>query len=159
MLSSVVSIIANFQVAETLKILTGNYDRVNRTLLNIDLWTNESHQLSVDDAYEKSDCPCCKQQRFDYLDGRAGSSAATLCGRNAVQLRHRQQAAGINLDAIARRIKEHGEVSTNQFMLRASVKDQDTQYTITLFPDGRAIVKGTDEPAVARSIYAKFIGA
>jgi len=158
-LSSVVSIIANFQVAETLKILTGNYDRVNRTLLNIDLWTNESHQLNVDSAYAKGDCPCCKHQRFDYLDGRAGSSAATLCGRNAVQLRHRQQAGGINLDAIAKRIKEHGEVSTNQFMLCASVTDQDTLYTITLFPDGRAIVKGTDEPAVARSVYAKFIGA
>lgn len=158
-LSSVVSIIANFQVAETLKILTGNYDRVNRTLLNIDLWANESHQLNVDSAYAKGDCPCCKQQRFDYLDGNAGSSAAMLCGRNAVQLRHRQQAAGVDFDAIARRIKDRGEVSTNPFMLRASVKDQDTLYTITLFPDGRAIIKGTNEPAVARSIYAKFIGA
>lgn len=158
-LSSVVSIIANFQVAETLKILTGNYDRVNRSLLNIDLWTNESNQLNVDSAYAKGDCPCCKQQRFDFLDGRAGSSAATLCGRNAVQLRHRQQATGINLEVIAKRIKDHGEVSTNEFMLRAVVQDQGTPYTITLFPDGRAIVKGTEEPAVARSIYAKFIGA
>ncbi len=158
-LSSVVSIIANFQVAEVLKILTGNYDRVNRTLLNIDLWANEIHQLTVDGAYSKGDCPCCRQQRFDYLDGRAGSSAATLCGRNAVQLRHRQQADGVNLDAIAKRLSGHGEVNTNEFMLRASVKDQDTLYTITLFPDGRAIIKGTDEPAVARSIYAKFIGA
>ncbi|MGB5510787.1 MAG: ThiF family adenylyltransferase [Woeseiaceae bacterium] len=158
-LSSVVSIVANFQVAETLKILTGNYDRVSRSLLNIDLWTNESHQLNVDSAYAKGDCPCCKHQRFDYLDGRAGSSAAALCGRNAVQLRHRQQTAGVNLDAIAKRIKEHGDVSTNQFMLRAAVKDQDSPYTITLFPDGRAIIQGTNEPAVARSVYARFIGA
>jgi adenylyltransferase/sulfurtransferase len=158
-LSSVISIIAGFQVAEALKMLTGNYERVNRTLLNIDLWANEIHQLKVDGAYAKGDCPCCKQQHFDYLDGRAGSSAATLCGRNAVQLRHHQQTDGVNLDAIAKRLSGHGEVNTNEFMLRASVKDQDTPYTITLFPDGRAIIKGTDEPAVARNIYAKFIGA
>ncbi len=158
-LSSVVSIIAGFQVAETLKILTGHYDRVVRTLLTIDLWANESHQLNVDSAYARGGCPCCKQQRFDYLDGRAGASAVTLCGRNAVQLRHRQRADGVNLDAIAKRIGDHGEVSINEFMLRASVEDRGTQYTITLFPDGRAIINGTDEPAVARSIFTRFIGA
>lgn len=157
-ISSVVGIVANFQVTETLKILTGNFDRVSRTLLNIDLWANEIHQLEITSAYEKGDCPCCKHRRFEFLDGRAGSSTATLCGRNAVQLRHRQQSDGVNMDVVASRLREHGEVSANEFMLRAGIRDRDKNFEITLFPDGRAIVKGTDKPDVARSIYAKFVG-
>ncbi len=154
-----VGVVANFQVSETLKILTGNYDRVNRSLLNFDLWSNELMQLKVTNVYENGDCPCCKHRQFDFLDGKAGSSAAVLCGRNAVQLRHRQQAGSIDIDAIANRLREHGEVTTNDFMLRASIASQDASYEITLFPDGRAIIKGTDDPAVARSVYSKFVGA
>jgi len=157
-LGPAVGIIANFQVAETLKILTGNFDRVSRTLLNIDLWANEILQLKVGNAYEKGDCPCCKQRKFEYLDGKAGSSAATLCGRDAVQLRHRQQAGGVDLNILAERLRAHGVVNANEFMLRTQITDRNKQYEITLFPDGRAIVKGTDDPALARSIYAKYVG-
>lgn len=154
-----VAIVANFQVAETLKILTGNFDRVTRTLLNLDLWANEIMQLKVANAYEKGDCPCCKHRTFDYLSGQSGSTAASLCGRNAVQLRHRQQADGIDLDALARRLQNHAEVSVNEFMLRTTIVDLESSYELSLFPDGRAIVKGTDDPVIARSIYAKYVGA
>jgi adenylyltransferase/sulfurtransferase len=153
-----VGIVANYQVAETLKILTGNFDHVTRTLLNLDLWTNEIMQLKVSNAYEKGDCPCCKHRRFDYLDGKAGSSAESLCGRNAVQLRHRQQADKVDLDAVATRLRQHGKVKSNEFMLQVHLTESDSNYEITVFPDGRAIVKGTDEPGVARSIYAKYVG-
>jgi molybdopterin/thiamine biosynthesis adenylyltransferase len=157
-ISSAVGIIANFQVAETLKILTGNFDRVSRTLLNLDLWANEMLQLKVANAYDKGDCPCCKRRQFEYLDGKLGSTAASLCGRNAVQLRHRQQADGADLDAVATRLREHGKVRANEFMLQAHLTESDSEYEITVFKDGRAIVKGTDEPGVARSIYAKYVG-
>lgn len=157
-LGPLVSIVANFQVCEALKVLTGNYDRVCRTMLNIDLWTNNVMQLKVDRARDAGDCPCCKRRRFDYLDGKAGSSAAALCGRNAVQLRHRQ-GSEVDLDALAGRLLAHGKVVVNEFMLRAELKDGDTPYEITLFPDGRAIIKGTDEISVARNVYAKFIGS
>lgn len=157
-ISAAVGIIANFQVAETLKILTGNFSRVSRTLLSLDLWTNTMLQLRVADAYESGDCPCCKHRRFDYLDGKAGSSAAILCGRGAVQLRHRQEADRIDLDSLAGRLRAHGPVSANEFMLRAQIADRNSSYEITVFPDGRAIVKGTDDPGVARSIYAKYVG-
>ncbi len=153
-----VAIIANFQVAETLKILTGSFDRVSRTLLSIDLWENEVLQLDVASAYEAGDCPCCKHRRFEYLDGKAGSSATSLCGRDAVQLRHRQQAERIDLDVLGRRLQRYGEVVTNEFLVRAQVTDGGKTFEITLFPDGRAIVKGTGEPSVARSVYAKYIG-
>ncbi len=153
-----VAIVANFQVAETLKILTGNFDRVNRALLNFDLWVNEILQLKVSNAYEKGDCPCCKRRQFDYLEGKTGSTAATLCGQNAVQLRHRQQAGDLDLDGVATRLRKQGQVTANEFMLRAEIADQGSQYEVTLFPDGRAIVKGTNDPSVARSIYAKYVG-
>lgn len=157
-ISSAVAIVANYQVAETLKILTGNFDRVSRTLLNFDLWENEILQLKVTSAYEKGDCPCCKHRRFDYLEGRAGSGATALCGRDAVQLRHRQQPSGMDLAAIAARLDGIGDIRVNEFMLRASVGEQDQAYEITLFPDGRAIIKGTDDAAVARTVFAKYIG-
>jgi adenylyltransferase/sulfurtransferase len=158
-LGPVVAMIANFQVAETLKILTHNFAAVSRSMLNIDLWANEIRQLKMARVYEAADCPCCRHSRFEYLDGKAGSSAATLCGRNAVQLRHRQQAERVDLDALTTRLRKHGEVVANEFLLRAEVTDRDRVFGITLFPDGRAIVKGTDDPALARSIYAKYVGA
>lgn len=157
-MSSTVGLIANFQVTETLKILTGNFDRVCRTLLNIDLWANQIMQLKVTNARDTSDCPCCVQRQFEYLDGKAGASTTALCGRNAVQLRPRQQTDAIDLAALATRLDAHGEVMTNEFMLRARITDNDEHYEITLFPDGRTIVKGTGEPGVARNIVAKYIG-
>ncbi|MDH4109026.1 MAG: ThiF family adenylyltransferase [Gammaproteobacteria bacterium] len=154
-----IGIVANFQVAEALKILTGQYARVSRRLLSLDLWSNELLQLKVDGAYEKGDCPCCRQRRFDYLDGAAGSSAAVLCGRNAVQLRHKERPDRVDLRSLARRLRAHGAVQVNEFLLRAHITDGDKPYEITLFPDGRAIIKGTNEAIVARGIYAKYVGS
>ncbi len=157
-LNAVVGIVANFEVTETLKVLTGNYVRISRSLLNLDLWGNEVMQLRVDNAYEKGDCPACKHRRFDYLDGKAGSSATSLCGRDAVQLRHRQKADDIDLEALAGRLRKHGDVGVNAFMLRAHITEGDKDFELTLFADGRAIVKGTTEADVARGIYAKYVG-
>ncbi|MGH8166695.1 MAG: ThiF family adenylyltransferase, partial [Woeseiaceae bacterium] len=154
----VVSIIANFEVAETLKVLTGNLDRVCPTMLNVDLWTNTIMQLKVARAWEAGDCPCCKHRRFEYLDGKAGSSATTLCGRDAVQLTHKQFDTRLDFDEIAARLRRHGKVTANSFMIRADLTDSGNSYELTLFTDGRAIVKGTGKEDVARSVYAKYIG-
>jgi len=157
-IGSATGIVAGFQVTQVLKILTGNFARVSRSLLNLDLWSNELLQLDVTNAREQGDCPCCKHRRFEYLEGRAGSSSTTLCGRNAVQLRHRQDASGLDLDAVAARLRAVADVSVNEFMLRAHITDSDKAFDVTLFPDGRAIVKGTDDAHVARGIYAKYVG-
>lgn len=154
-----VGIVANHEVAEALKILTGNYDRVARTLLNLDLWSNDTMQLKVAGARDNGDCPTCKHRRFEYLDGKTGSTAATLCGRDAVQLRHRQRAEGIDLEAVAGRLERHGKVRRNDFILHVDISDSNKRIEISLFPDGRAIVKGTDDIAEARNIYAKYVGA
>jgi len=157
-LGPVVSIVANFQAAETLKILTGNFENMWPAMLNIDIWSNSFTQLKVARAREKGNCPCCRQWNFEFLDGRISSSATSLCGRDAVQLTHRQNRGGLNFDEIAKRLRTHGKVSSNEFMLRAEISDNDNQYELTLFADGRAIVKGTGEPKVARAVFAKYVG-
>jgi adenylyltransferase/sulfurtransferase len=153
-----VAIIANFQVAETLKILTGNLNRVSPTMLNIDLWTNTFMQMKVANARDNGDCPCCKHHRFEFLEGKAGSSTTSLCGRNAVQLTHKQQGGNIDFDELANRLRQHGLVRSNEFMLRADLSDNGKPYELTLFTDGRAIVKGTGDASIARGVYAKYVG-
>ena len=155
---SLTTIIAGFQVTEALKILTRNYDKVNRKLLNVDIWNNEISQFDVANTRDESDCPCCKGGRFDYLDGAAGSAASVLCGRDAVQLRPRAELAEIDFEALASKLERHAAVTANEFLLRAQLTDGDSPYEITLFPNGRAIIKGTQTPDVARGIYSKYIG-
>jgi adenylyltransferase/sulfurtransferase len=157
-LGSAVATIASFEVAETLKVLTGNFDRVCPTMLNVDVWNNSTVELKVAGAYESGDCPCCKHGRFEYLDGALGSGATALCGRNAVQLTHRQDAGSVDLGALAARLRTHGKVVASDLMLRADITDNGKPYALSVFPDGRAIVHGTDEANVARSLYAKYIG-
>ncbi|MEO1203481.1 MAG: thiazole biosynthesis adenylyltransferase ThiF, partial [Pseudomonadota bacterium] len=157
-LNAAVSIVASFEVSEALKILTGNYAEVSRALLNFDLWTNEFHRLGVDKARDTGDCPTCKRRSFEFLEGGAGSTADTLCGRNAIQLRHRQRMESMNFEALAERLGVYGEVRVSEYLLRADIADGDKRYELSLFPDGRAIVKGTDSPAEARAAYARYVG-
>lgn len=157
-LGSLIATIASFQVTETIKVLTGNFDKVCRTMLHVDVWANELYQLDIAGARDSGDCPCCKGGRFDYLDGMAGSNAAALCGRDAVQLRPRQESGTVDFNRLAARLADHGAVHANDFLLQARVDDGGKRYEITLFPNGRAIIKGTPEPEIARGIYAKYVG-
>ncbi len=165
----VVAMVANYEVNEALKVLTGNFDAISPTMLNIDLWANQFRQFKVSRAYDVGECACCKKRRFEFLAGKFGSSTTTLCGRNAVQLNLKAAEAAepgqrggngrLDFDEIAQRLRAHGEVKANKFMIRAEITDNGKPYELTLFTDGRAIVKGTKEAATARSIYAKYVGA
>jgi adenylyltransferase/sulfurtransferase len=158
-LASAVATVASFEVAETLKVLTGNFERICPTMLNIDVWNNTIVELNVAGAYASGDCPCCKHARFEYLEGALGSGATALCGRNAVQLTHRQNAGAVDLGKLAARLRGHGKVLTSDFMLRADITDNGKPYGLSVFPDGRAIVHGTAEASIARSLYAKYVGS
>lgn len=155
-----VSIVANFEVLETLKILTGNLDAVSTTMLNLDLWGNTVRQFKVAKAYDISDCKCCHHRDFEFLEGKFASGTTTLCGRNAVQITQKL-GDGQKLDfaEITKRLEQHGKVNGSKFMLRADITDNGEPYELTLFTDGRAIIKGTQKPSVAKSIYAKYVGA
>jgi len=155
---SLTTIIGGYQVTEALKILTRNYDKLSRKLLHVDVWNNDISQFDVANVRESANCPCCVGGRYDYLDGTAGSAADVLCGRDAVQLRPRTESDAVDLAALAARLERHADVTANEFLLRARLTDSETNYEITLFPNGRAIIKGTQALEVARGIYSKYIG-
>jgi molybdopterin-synthase adenylyltransferase len=155
-LGPVVNMVASHQALEAMKILMGRYDALNRRLLNFDAWSGRVSMLNVQKAYDKGECPCCKQRNFEYLEGRFGSSATTLCGRNAVQVTP-PPGAKIDFASIADKVRRvaHAEPRFNAFMLKADIPPHE----LTVFADGRAIIKGTNKPEEARTIYAKYIGA
>jgi molybdopterin-synthase adenylyltransferase len=157
-LGPVTAIVAAWQSAEALKVLTGNFARVSRTLNTIDLWSGEVAQLAVGQAAAAGDCICCGQRRFEFLDEGRGTGTASLCGRDAVQLTEGQRDLDMDLDALAVRMRPHADVRVSRYMLRAQLGDAGGAYTLSVFPDGRAIVHGTSDPAVARGIYARYIG-
>lgn len=155
-----VSIIANYEVLEAIKILTGNLDAVNPTMITIDLWANTTRHFKVAKAYDVSDCQCCKHRNFEFLDGKFAAGTTTLCGRNAVQISQKLgDGQKLDFDEIAGRLEKHGTVKANKFMLRAEIIDNGEPYELTLFTDGRAIIKGTQKASVAKSVYGKYVGA
>jgi adenylyltransferase/sulfurtransferase len=152
-LGPVVNIIASFQATEALKVLTGRLDRVNRDLLYFDVWDNVQRRIKIAPLLGKVDCPCCRRRRFEWLEGEQGSHTTSLCGRNAVQVSQRT-AARLNFEDMARHLAALGQVSYNRFLLKFTVDD----YEFTVFPDGRAIIKGTSDVDKARTLYAKYVG-
>lgn len=158
-LGPVVSLIASFEAAEAIKILLGRFGQVCRTLLEVDLAANTFRQLDVAAAYDSGACPCCRRRCFEFLDGERGTGTTALCGSEAVQLTHRQHAGALDLQAIAARLRAHGEVAVSRHMIRADLTDGGRAYQLTVFADGRAIVKGTREAGVARGLYSKYVGA
>jgi molybdopterin/thiamine biosynthesis adenylyltransferase len=151
-LSPTVAMVAAFQAVEALKILTGNIEAVNRDFVTFELWENRSHQMSL--ANLKNGCATCRDGNYEFLTGRGSLSTISLCGRNSVQVRPRHAGDKIDLADLARRLSDAGVVICNDFMLRFQVAGRE----ITIFPDARAIVKGTNNIDEARSLYAKYVG-
>jgi adenylyltransferase/sulfurtransferase len=148
-LNSAVNVIASIAATEALKWLVGAHAQIRRTLLSYDVWWNDRAELSA--AKPRGDCRCCGQREFPYLAGE-GRPHITLCGRNSVQIHERQRP--IDFVEMERRLQPHGRVRHNEFVL----KFWREPYEMTLFPDGRAIIKGTTDTGIARSLYARFIG-
>jgi len=152
-LPPIVNIVASFQVAEALKILTGHLDKVSRELIYVDVWENTLRRIKIAPLLGKVDCPCCQRRRFEWLEGDQGSQTTTLCGRNAVQVAQRVPAK-LDFEEMARHLETLGDVSYNRFLLKFNAEGHE----FTVFPDGRAIIKGTSDTDKARTLYAKYIG-
>lgn len=149
-LNSTANLVASIQVNEALKLLVGAHDKLRKTLLSVDLWSNERSEISAERP--RADCRVCCEKIFDHLDGKA-KPQITLCGRNSVQIHERQRP--VDFPEMSTRLSPHGEVRYNDMVL----KFRREAYEMTLFRDGRAIIKGTTDPVVARSLYARFIGS
>jgi adenylyltransferase/sulfurtransferase len=149
-LNSAASLVASIQATEALKLLVGATEKLRRTLLSFDLWSNDRAEIAA--GHPRPDCPTCGRHEFVYLAGK-GRAQITLCGRNSVQIHERHRP--VNFTEMTARLQPHGQVKHNDFVL----KFWKEPYELTLFPDGRAIIKGTTDTAIARSLYARFIGS
>ncbi|HEY1499839.1 MAG TPA: ThiF family adenylyltransferase [Acidobacteriaceae bacterium] len=149
-LNTSVNLAASIEVTEALKWITGAKDKIRRTLLSCDVWTNEWTEISA--ATPRPDCAVCRERDFAHLRGE-GRPHITLCGRNSVQIHER--ARPLDLAEMEIRLRPHGKVLRNDLLLRF----ERGEHKLTLFADGRAIIQGTTDLALARSLYARFIGS
>ncbi len=153
-LAPVINVIASMEANEAIKILSGNRDAVSRKLTAFAMWDNSVSQMDLSKLREQVDCPTCQQNQFQWLSGERGSHSAVLCGRGAVQLSFAERQR-IELSELGQRLKEIGQVDVNPYLLRFYIDE----FVITVFPDGRAIVSGTEDIAVARKLYAQYLGS
>ena len=149
-LNAAVNLVGSIQAAEALKLLTGAQNKLRRTLLSFDVWTNDHAEIAA--GHARPDCRTCVLHEFPYLAGEHRPQI-TLCGRNSVQIHERQRP--VNFGEITARLQPHGHVKHNNFVL----KFWRDPYELTLFPDGRAIIKGTTDTGIARSLYARYVGS
>jgi adenylyltransferase/sulfurtransferase len=149
-LNSAVSLAASLEASEAIKLLLGAKDKLRRTLLSWDVWTNERAEIRADRPADE--CSVCQKREFRHLMGE-GRPHITLCGRNSVQIHERNRP--VDFAELSGNLAPHGTVKHNEFVL----KFWRPPYEVTLFPDGRAIIKGTTDTAIARSLYARFIGS
>jgi adenylyltransferase/sulfurtransferase len=152
-LGTIIGVIASIEANEALKILSGHADVISRTWTVLDLWENTLRQIKLD-AARTPDCPCCGRREFPWLTGERGGHTAVLCGRNAVQLSFPGRDA-VSLDQLAEKLSAVGQVTQNKYLVRAAIGE----YQVTVFPDGRAVIGGTEDIAQARSVYAKYVGS
>jgi len=149
-LNSAASVIASIEAAEATKLLAGKSAALNGRLVSCDVWTGRFQSIRV---ARNPQCRACARRDFTYLEGEA-QPHVTMCGRDSVQIHERSRR--LDLGELGRRIeKTVTGVRRNDFLLRFRVPP----YELTVFPDGRAVIKGTRDPAVARSLYARYIGA
>jgi molybdopterin/thiamine biosynthesis adenylyltransferase len=149
-LNTAVNFAASVEVTETLKFLVGARDQMRRTLLGRDLWTNDQAEISA--ATPRPHCPVCQLKDFSHLRGE-DRPQITLCGRNSVQIHEHHRP--VDFVDLQKRLQPHGKVTFNRLLLRF----ERGEHTLTLFSDGRALIHGTTDVTLARSLYARFIGS
>jgi adenylyltransferase/sulfurtransferase len=149
-LGPVVNLAASLQVAEAMKLLARRTEALHGRLIACDVWTGHFQSVRV---ARNPDCRACSRREFPYLDGQA-QPHITMCGRDSVQIHERSRS--LDLAALKNRLSPTvSDVRHNEFLLRFRIPP----YEMTVFSDGRAILKGTKDPAVARSLYARYIGS
>jgi molybdopterin-synthase adenylyltransferase len=149
-LGPVTAAVASLQAADALKIVSGHAADVSGAIVTMDVWAERIRQVRAPARDEA--CPCCARRELVYLDGKR-RAPVSLCGRNAVQIHERTRP--VDLADLARQLDGVAGVRFNEFALRAAID----AYELTVFPDGRAIIKGTTDVGIARSLYARYVGS
>jgi adenylyltransferase/sulfurtransferase len=151
-LEPAVAMVAALQSMEAIKLLCGARDSVRSGLVHIDLWENRFLQMKVGER--DPGCATCGRGDYEFLTAKQAWMATSLCGRNAVQVTPAERAS-VDLVALGGRLGNVGEVTVNAWLLRVKIEP----YELTVFADGRTIVKGTSDETLARTLHAKYVGA
>ncbi|MBA2340589.1 MAG: ThiF family adenylyltransferase [Pyrinomonadaceae bacterium] len=147
----IISVVSAVQTSEALKLLVGDNDSLHNSLMQFDVWRNEWRRIKL--GAPAPMCPTCAQNLYETLKAEAGDHTAVLCGRNAVQISPRLRTP-VDLQKLAARLEASGNVQINPYLLRVRVGE----YELTVFQDARAIIRGTDDASIARSLYARYVG-
>lgn len=150
-----VSVVAALQVTAALKLLCGRRDDIEASWIMLDVWDGTLRKMSLRQLREQSNCAACVRGERLWLAGDRRAQTTVLCGRNAVQVSPSGPMTR-SLADLAGKLTNLGGVSVNAFLLR--LMPNETDYELTVFPDGRAIIKGTNDPVVARGLYARYVG-
>lgn len=174
-LGPAVNVVASLQAAIALRILVGQSQQIDRKLHIIDVWNGSFRSVDVSKLRESQQCPACQNGERLWLTGSQRSASTVLCGRNAVQITPPEKMA-LSLSDLANRLASAGSVTSNPFLVRVTIArsaeqpavessaadvvatSETTPLELTIFPDGRAIIRGTSDPAVARTLYSRYVG-
>jgi adenylyltransferase/sulfurtransferase len=148
-LNTAVAVVASLEANEGMKVLLGKRDALAGGLQTLDLWSNQFQLVKVP---RSATCPTCVERKFPHLEANP-SAATSLCGRNAVQITP-PPGSKLDLAEAEKKLAPLGRVRRNAYLLKFAVEG----FELTLFPDARAIVQGTDDLAKARSLYARYVG-
>jgi adenylyltransferase/sulfurtransferase len=146
----IINVVSAVQVCEAFKLITGRLEDLHGSLMQFDVWRNEWRRIGT--GSRRPDCPTCGLATYETLSQPA-DGAAVLCGRDAIQISP-SRPTQVNFSSLAERLRRAGEVKFNEYLLRFKTG----AFELTVFPDARSIIRGTDEIAIARSLYAKYIG-
>jgi adenylyltransferase/sulfurtransferase len=144
-------VVAGIQGGEALKVLSGRTESLLPGVVTVDLWQGTFEVMDL--RGQRPSCPACTQDRYDYADA-AGAGSAVLCGRDAVQVRP-PAGTHVDLPSLAGRLAAVGDVAANEYLVRFRGDEGE----LVVFEDGRAIVKGVQDVAQARSVYARYVGS
>ncbi|MEZ5344519.1 MAG: ThiF family adenylyltransferase [Pyrinomonadaceae bacterium] len=148
----IISTISSIQVSEAIKILIGKKEKLHRSIVQVDSWENDWRKIKTGDP--AADCKTCGLHEFEFLEASNQDFSTALCGRDAVQIQP-LNSGKIDLEKLAESLNELGELKVNEYLLRINIDE----FELTVFRDARAIIKGTDDPSVARTVYAKYVGS
>lgn len=145
----IVDVVASYQAIEALKLLTRNHSAVRKSLLTWDLWEHQTYEMKLPPS--RADCPTCGMKSYPALD-LSQTPVSVLCGRETIQF---DGGSPLNLDEWEKRLQPAGRVTRNPFLLRVELPDGEK---LVLFPDGRVLVQGTEDPTKAKSLFSRYLG-
>ena len=157
-----VQAVASYAVTEALKLLAGRMEALATGIWHLDVWERTAYRMDIGGS--DPDCPACGRREFPFLSGDAGGSLLTLCGRNAVQVRPATGGASAGagdpdfLDRLGGRLGELPEIRGSLRVTRHLLQFEVGERRLVIFPDGRAIVHGSGDPAEARTLVSRYIG-